>query len=190
MDNWVSVTIDLKPEFEKCLETHPIKAKLYPQPGNEKAAMEVFIKEHRDRGTICLSKSPMASPFSFIKMKDGTLCPVRDYRILNSGTIKNTYPLPLIGDIIDRLTGAKVFPKMDVWWGYNNIRMKEGNEWKAVFKTSLGLFEPFVMLFGLINLPAMFQTMMNEVFRDMIDKGVISIYMDDILVHTKDITQH
>ncbi|VDC06456.1 unnamed protein product, partial [Peniophora sp. CBMAI 1063] len=141
-------TIDLKPEFEKRLETHPINAKLYPQPGNEKAAMEAFIKEHRDRGTIRPSKSPMASPFFFVKKKDGTLRPVQDYRILNSGTVKNTYPLPLIGDIVDCLTGAKVFSKMDIQWGYNNIRIKEGDEWKAAFKTSLGLFEPLVMFFG------------------------------------------
>ncbi|VDB94093.1 unnamed protein product [Peniophora sp. CBMAI 1063] len=183
-------TIDLKPEFEKHLETHPINAKLYPQPGNEKAAIEVFVKEHRDHGTIRPSKSPMASLFFFVKKKDSTLHPVQDYCILNLGTIKNTYPLPLIGDIVDRLTGAKVFSKMDVRWGYNNIRIKEGDEWKAAFKTSLGLFEPLVMFFGLTNSPATFQTMINEVFRDMINEGVISIYMDDILVHTKDITQH
>lgn len=115
---------------------------------------------------------------------------MQDYRILNTGTIKNTYPLPLISDIVDRLTGAKIFSKIDVHWGYNNIRIKEGDEWKAAFKTNRGLFEPLVMFFGLTNSPATFQTMMNEVFRDMIDEGVIGSYMDDILVHTKELGQH
>ena len=94
----------------------------------EQAALDAFLKEARERGIIHLSKSPMASPFFFVKKKDGTLRPVQDYRILNSGTIKNTYPLPLISDIVDRLSGAKVFSKMDVRWGYNNIRIKEGDE--------------------------------------------------------------
>ncbi|VDC05427.1 unnamed protein product [Peniophora sp. CBMAI 1063] len=182
--------IDLKPEFEERLQTHPLNCKVYPMSANEQTALDTLLKDGRERGILRPSKSPMASPFFFVKKKDGTLRPVQDYRILNTGTVKNTYPLPLISDIVDRLTGAKIFSKMDVRWGYNNIRIKEGDEWKAAFKTNRGLFEPLVMFFGLTNSPATFQTMMNEIFRDMIDEGVISIYMDDILVHTKELTHH
>ena len=88
---------------------------------------------------------------------------VQDYRALNAKTIKNTYPLPLISDLINRLRGAQYFTKLDVQW-YNNVRIKEGDEWKAAFRTNRGLFEPLVMFFSLTNSPATFQTMMNEIF--------------------------
>ena len=81
----------------------------------------------------------MASPFFFVKKKDGTLRPVQDYRKLNKMTVKNCYPLPLIQELIDKLKDAKVFTKMDIRWGYNNIRIKEGDEWKAAFRTNRGL---------------------------------------------------
>src|ERR1700678_774153 len=76
----------------------------------------------------------MASPFFFIKKKDGKLRPCQDYGRLNEGTVKNTYPLPLISELVDQLKGAKYFTKMDVRWGYNNVRIKEGDQWKAAFK--------------------------------------------------------
>ena len=78
--------------------------------------------------------------------------------------MKNAYPLPLISDIIDRLKGATIFTKLDVRAGYNNVRIKEGDEWKAAFITPSGLFEPTVMFFGLCNAPATFQNMMNDIF--------------------------
>ena len=132
----------------------------------------------------------MASPFFFVKKKDGKLRPVQDYRKLNEMTIKNRYPLPLISELIDKLTGAKYYSKMDVRWGYNNIRIKEGDEWKAAFRTNRGLFEPLVMFFGLTNSPATFQTMMNDIFREEIAEGWVVIYMDDILVFSKDKKEH
>jgi hypothetical protein len=75
--------------------------------------------------------------------------------------LKNKYPLPLISELIEKLCRAKYFTKLDVRWGFNNVRMKEGDEWKATFRTNRGLFEPLVMFFGLTNSPATFQTMMN-----------------------------
>ena len=86
------------------------------------------------------------------------------YRALNEGTIKNAYPLPLISDIIDRLKGATIFTKLDVRAGYNNVLIKECDEWKAAFITPSGLFEPMAMFFGLCNAPATFQNMMNDIF--------------------------
>ena len=84
-----------------------------------------------------------------------------------------------------KLKGSKYFTKLDIRWGYNNVCIKEGDEWKAAFITNKGLFEPTVMFFGLLNSPATFQAMMDDYFRDMIDKGWIAIYMDDILIHAK-----
>jgi len=75
-------------------------------------------------------------PFFFVKKKDGSLRPVQDYRRLNGAMIKNKYPLPLIQELIDKVQGAKYFTKLDIQWGYNNVRIKEGNKWKAAFRTN------------------------------------------------------
>jgi hypothetical protein len=110
--------------------------------------------------------------------------------VLNLITRKNCYPLPLINDLIHRLKGAKYFTKLDVRWGYNNVRIKEGDEWKAAFRTNRGLFEPLVMYFGLTNSSMTFQMMMNKIFEDLITQGVGSIYLDDILIFTLTLEEH
>ena|SRR6266478_3676803 len=92
---------------------------------------------------------------------------------------------PLIPQVIDRLRGCTLFTKVDVWWGYNNIQIKEGDEWKAAFLTPEGLFKPMVMFFGLTNSPATFQMMMNTIFRTEVVQGWLLVYMDDIVIHTK-----
>jgi hypothetical protein len=135
---------------------------------------------------IVPSISPYLSSFFFIKKKDGKLRPVQDYRRLNEWTIKNRYPLPLIPELIARVKGATLFSKFDIRWGYNNVRIKKGDEWKAAFITSEGLFEPRVMFFSLTNSPATFQAMMNAIFIEELREGWVTIYMDDILVHTGD----
>ncbi|ESK88918.1 reverse transcriptase-rnase h-integrase [Moniliophthora roreri MCA 2997] len=99
----------------------------------------------------------MASLFFFVAKKEkGTLRPTQDYRELNKGTIKNAYPLLLILELLDKLKGAKVFMKLDLRNGYNNMWIKDGDQWKAAFKMNQGLFEPTVMFFGLSNSPATF----------------------------------
>ena len=149
--------------------------------------METFIKDNLTKGYIRPSKSPMASPFFFIDKKDGKLWPCQDYRTLNEGMMKNAYPLPLISDLMDKLRGARYFTKLDIQWGYNNIRIKDGDQWKGAFKTKLGLFEPMVMFFRMCNSPATFQKMMDKIFRDEIHEGWVIIYMDNILIFTKDL---
>jgi hypothetical protein len=129
-------------------------------------------------------KSPYATSFFFIKKKNGKLRPVQDYCPVNAWTIKNCYPLPLIPQLIDRLRGCTLFTGMDIEWGYNEVLIKEEDRWKVAFIMNEGLFEPTVMFFGLTNSPATFQTMMNTIFRDLIDGGNITIYMDDIAIHT------
>jgi hypothetical protein len=105
-------------------------------------------------------------------------------------TIKNKYPLPLIQELINQLQGAQIFTKLDIRWGYNNMRMKEGDEWKAAFRTNWGLFEPLVMYFSLCNSPATFQTMMNELLKEKIDEGTVIVYMDNILIFTETIDKY
>ena len=106
---------------------------------------------------------------------------VQDYQYLNSWTIKNNYLLPLISDLIDSI-GKKKFTKMDLWQGYNNLRIKEGDEWRTVFSTPEGTFKPTVMFFGLTNSPAMFQVVINDLFRDIIEVGDVAAFIDDVMI--------
>ena len=126
----------------------------------------------------------------FIKKKDGSLRLVQDYHALNAVTVKNRYPLPLISELVSQLHGAQYFTKLDVRWGFNNVRIKPRDEWKAAFRTNRGLFEPLVMFFGMTNSPAIFQTMMNNVFRTVIAEGIVVVYLDDILIFTKTEEEH
>ena len=126
--------INLKPGFE------PKLLKNYNLTPAEQEELDEFLKEILEKGYIQKSESPMASSFFFVKKKDGKLWPCQDYCFLNDWTIKNAYPLPLISEIMDKLKGAKYFTKLDVQWGYNNIQIWEGDEWKAVYKTNQGLF--------------------------------------------------
>ena len=107
---------------------------------------------------------------------------VQDYRYLNKWTIRNNYPLPLISDMLENIGTKKVFTKIDLRWGYNNVRIKEGDEWKAAFTTPEGSFKPTVMFFGLTNLPATFQAMMNELLRDLINTGKVATFINDIII--------
>ena len=121
----------------------------------------------------------------FIPKKDGKRRMVQDYRYVNKFTVKNSYPLPLISDLVDNMGTQRVFTKMDLRWGYNNVRIKEGDEWKTAFTIHIGSFEPVVMFFSLTNSPATFQTMMNNIFRDLINKGDVATFIDDMLVGTE-----
>ena len=176
--------IELKDDYQEKF------CKVYPLNPAEQVQLDEFIKENLETGRIRPSKSPMASPVFFVKKKDGSLRLVQDYRALNEMTIKNRYPLPLISELLDKLKQAKFFTALDVRWGYNNIRIKEGDEWKAAFRTNRGLFEPTVMFFGLTNSPATFQAMMNEIFRELISEGVVVVYLDDILIFTETMEKH
>jgi Reverse transcriptase (RNA-dependent DNA polymerase)/RNase H-like domain found in reverse transcriptase/Integrase zinc binding domain/Chromo (CHRromatin Organisation MOdifier) domain len=164
--------------------------KVYPMSVSEQEELDRFIAENLKSGRIRPSKSPMASPCFFIKKKDGSLRLIQDYRTLNAITVKNRYPLPLISELVNKLRNAKYFTKLDVRWGYNNVRIKQGDEWKAAFRTNRGLFEPLVMMFGLTNAPATFQTMMNDIFADLIAEGKVCVYLDDILIFTADLEEH
>jgi len=110
-----------------------------------------------------------------------SLRPVQDYQYLNRGTVKNSYPLPCIDDLIDGLHEYDLFLKFNVQWGYYNVLIKDGDQWKAAF-TCKGLFKPLVMYFGLTNSPATFQSMMDEIFKTERAQKWLKIYMDDILV--------
>ena len=169
---------------------HKVDGKTYNLTTAKQKELDNFLEENLSTGCIQPSKSQFASTFFFVKKKDEKLHPIQDYQKLNDITVKNQYPLLLISELINKLKNAKYYTKLDIQWGYNNIRMKEGDEWKMVFQTNRGLFKPLVMFFGLCNLPTTFQTMMNHIFCDLINKGKVVIYMDDIMIFTKTLNKH
>lgn len=171
-------------------ESSPIPyQKIYALSPKETLALKTYLDDNLRIGFIRPSKSPAGSPIFFVPKKDGSLRPCVDYRELNSRTVKNRYPLPLIHDMLDVIQGSKVFTKIDLRGAYNLVRIKPGDEWKTAFRTKFGLFEYLVMPFGLTNAPAVFQTMMNTIFSDFMDVFMV-VYLDDILVFSPDPEQH
>jgi hypothetical protein len=178
-------------EIQLCPDAQPYSAtRAYVLTREEQVAQDAFLDEMLRSGKIQPSKSPWAAPFFFVRKKDGKLRPVQDYRQLNTCTVKSKYPLPLVSEIFAGLDRTKVFTKLDVRWGFNNVRIKPEDCHKAAFRTNRGLFEPTVMFFGLTNSPATFQTMMNELFHDLIVEGKVKVYMDDILIATATVDEN
>ena len=104
--------------------------------------------------------------------------------------MKNNYPLPLISDILENIGTKKVFMKINLRWGYNNVRIKEGDEWKVAFITPERSFKPMVMFFGLTNSPATFQVMINKLLRDLINTGKVAAFIDNVIIGTEDEEGH
>ena len=163
----------------------PRKGKVYSLSREEREKVREFVREQLRKGYIWPSKLPQTAPVFFVGNKDGKKRMVQDYRYLNEWTVKNTYPLPLISDVLENIGTKKLFTKMDLRWGYNNVRIKEGDEWKTVFMMPEGSFEPTVMFFGLTNSLATFQAMMNELLRDLINTGKVAVFIDDVIVGTE-----
>jgi len=163
----------------------PRKGKVYPLSREEREEVREFVKEQLRKGYIWLSKSLQMALVFFVGKKDRKKRIVQDYRYFNKWTIKNNYPLPLISDVLENIGMKKLFTKMDLRWGYNNMRIKEGDEWKTAFTMLEGLFEPTVIFFRLTNSPATFQAMMNELLRDLINTGKVAVFIDDVIVGTE-----
>ena len=141
------------------------------------------------QGKIVHSQSPAGAPILLVPKPDGKLRLCVDYRNHNKLTILNKYPLPLMGELKDRVAGATIFIKLNLKDGYHLVRICEGDEWKTAFQTRYGHFEYKVMPFGLVNAPATFQAMMNKILREFLDHGVV-VYLDDILIYSDSEEEH
>ncbi|KAL0185425.1 hypothetical protein M9458_021122, partial [Cirrhinus mrigala] len=168
--------------------TTPPKGRIFPLSQPETEAMKTYIEEELAKGFIVPSTSPASAGFFFVKKKDGSLRPCIDFRGLNDITVKYRYPLPLVPSALEQLRSAKYFTKLDLRNAYNLIRIREGDEWKTAFSTTTGHYEYRVMPFGRFNSPSVFQSFINDVFRDMLGRWVI--YMDDILVYSDSLKSH
>ena len=162
---------------------------IYSMSPAELAALKKYVEDNLKKGFIRHSQSPCGAPILFAKKSDGTLRLCVDYRGLNKITTKNRYPLPLIGELLDRISRAKYFTKFDVRDGYHRLRMASGEEWKTAFRCRYGLYEYTVMPFGLCNAPGTFQHYMNDTFREFLDEFLI-VYLDDLLIYSDTLAEH
>ncbi|GKF56807.1 putative reverse transcriptase domain-containing protein [Tanacetum coccineum] len=147
------------------------------------------LQELSDKGFIRPSSSPWGAPVLFVKKKDGSFRMCIDYRELNKLTVKNRYPLPRIDDLFDQLQGSSVYLKIDLRSGYHQLRVREEDIPKTMFRTCYGHYEFQVMPFGLTNAPAVFMDLMNRVCKPYLDKFVI-VFIDDILIYSKNKEEH
>lgn len=141
----------------------------------------MYVKESLPTGINRAPSSPAGAGFFFVDEKDKSLQPRIDNQGLNDITFKNRYPLPLIPTTFELLDDAKTFTKLDLRTAFHLVRIRDGNEWKTAFNTPTGHYEYLFMLFGLTNTPAIFQNLVNDILRDMLDDFVF-IYLDDILI--------
>src|SRR5258706_220179 len=126
--------------WDHAIELHPNaklpRGRMFPLSPAEQKELDAFLRENLANGRIHLSKSPIGAPVFFVKKKEGSLCLVQDYRKLNEITVKNSYPLPLVSNMLTWLCNAEWFTTLDLHWGSNNVHLKEGDEWKAAFSTN------------------------------------------------------
>jgi len=126
----------------------------------------------------------------FVGKKNGKKRMVQDYRYFNEWTVKNNYSLSLILNIVENIGTKRVFTKMDLWWGYNNVRIKKEDKWKAAFTILKGLFKPTIIFFELMNSPATFQTMMNEILQNLINTGKVASFINNVIIRMEGEEEH
>ncbi|GJV09049.1 putative reverse transcriptase domain-containing protein [Tanacetum coccineum] len=167
----------------------PVAHAPYRLTPSEMKELLVQLQDLLEKGFICPSSSPWGASFLFVKKKDGSFRMCIDYRELNKLTIKNCYPLPRIDDLIDQLQGSSMYSKIDLRLRYHQLRIKEEDIPITALRTRYSHFKFQVMPFGLTNTPAMFMDLMNRVCKPYLDKFII-VFIDDILVYSKDEEEH
>ena len=171
------------------LDDIPVRQRYRRIPPSEYEEAKAHINQLLEAKVIRESSSPYASPIVLVRKKDGSLHMCVDYRLLNSKTRKDAFPLPRIEESLDALSGACWFSTLDLVSGYNQVPVAEQDKPKTAFCTPFGLFEWNRMPFGLCNAPGTFQRLMQRMFGDQQCQSLL-LYLDDIVVFSSSITQH
>ena len=170
-------------DLEDCKQ--PLCRPIYNLGPMELETLKTYIKTYLKTGFIWLFNSPVDAPIVFDKKSDGNFHLCVDYWGLSNLTIKNWYPLPLIGDLLDGLSQAKSFIQLDLMNAYYQMRIEEDDKWKTAFQTRYGYFKYQMIPFGLSNTAASFQGYINKIPLKKLDIFVF-VYLDDILIYTED----
>jgi transposase InsO family protein len=176
-------------EHEIDTSSDPPFGPIYNLSTRELAALRAYLDIALEKGWIRHSISPAGAPILFVPKKDGGLRLCVDYRALNKVTRKNRLALPLITEILDRLTGAVYLSKVDLKDAYYRIPVAEKDRWKTAFRTRYGHFEYMVMPMGLTNAPATFQAYINRALSGLVD-SICVVYLDDILIYSDSRESH
>ena len=167
----------------------PVRIRPYHYSPIQKNEIDRQVQQMLQTGVVRPSTSDFASPVLLVRKKDGSWRFCVDYRHLNAITTKHKHPMPVVDELLDEISGAQYFTKLDFSAGYHQIRMAARDEYKTAFRTHQGLYEFLVMPFGLTNAPTTFQSLMNTLFAPLLRKGVL-IFMDDILIYSKTLQEH
>ena len=167
----------------------PVKQRAYRVSPKEDEFIKKEVEKLLDMKIIKPSKSPWASPVVLAGKKDGTLRFCVNYKALNDVTVKDSYPQPIIEDLLNQVAGHKYYTKLDLYSGYHQIPMNEESIEKTAFIVKQGLYEFERMPFGLTNAPASFQRAMDELFADLYGKFV-TVYMDDFCIYSDTLEDH
>ena len=162
---------------------------LYKLSAEELDAARKYITENLNKGFIVPSNAPFASPILMARKPGGGLRFCVDYRKLNAITKKDRYPLPLIDELMGRLTKARIFTKLDIRQGFHRIRLDPESEDLTTFRTRYGSYKYRVVPFGLTNGPATFQRYINGIFMEYLD-DFMTAFMDDLLIYSDNEIEH